>query len=104
MGSSLATVCGRITSIAGGAARRNAASLFGTIIQDAEEITIGVGPFVLIIVIGSINSKIGPISPGASSISSRLAINQRGGVGDGRGFVGEMTGFIIGGRGWPPRS
>ena len=96
MVSSLASVCGRITSIAGGAARRNAASLFGAIIEDAEKITIGVGPFVIIFIVGGINSKVGTISPGAPS-SPRLVVGQGGRVSHGRSLIREMTGLVIGG-------
>ena len=98
MSSSLATVCRRITSIPGGATRRNAASLLGTIVEDTEEIAIGVCPLILIFIVGSINSEVGTTSPGASSSTgSRLVICQGGRVGHGRSLIGEMTGLVIGG-------
>ena len=94
--SSLASVGGRIASVSCGAARSNATGLLGAVIEDTKKITIGVGPFVVVVfIVGSIDSKVGAIFPATGVLSSELVIYQGGGVGDGRRFVGEMTGLGI---------
>ena len=93
--SSLASVGGRIASVSCGAAWSNATGLLGAVIEDTKKITVGIGPLVVVFVVGGIDSKVGAIFPAASALSSRLVIYQRGGVGDGGSFVGKMAGLGI---------